>query len=154
MSFLLGLCIFNMHSSHFIFVFQPSLMYMENYIERWKSSQCAQKGESECPLYRILAERPIARSKLWTHLDLAMRFLAHLGFPWFRKDGASSREGETMVQINRRREKLGNFIFISKKNNRNSSLFRNVLEEKKVRWWKFLGALSQQCRKSVSNEPP
>ena len=51
-------------------------MYRENCTERCKSHQLAQRSESECPLYRVLAGAPIARPKLMTS-NLVMVIVAH-----------------------------------------------------------------------------
>ena len=56
-------------SLHSLIIFLPSFIPKEIPARRCKSDQCAQKGECECPLYRVLAGAPIARPKLialWT----------------------------------------------------------------------------------------
>ena len=53
----------------FFFPFQCSPLYRERGAGRLYSDQTAFKGKNRCPLYRVLAEHPIAQPKLtlfWT----------------------------------------------------------------------------------------
>ena len=75
-SFFTRLYISNLPSTHSSIAFQPSFMYKENCTDRCKSHQLAQRSESECPLYRVLAGAPIARPKLMTS-NLVMVIVAH-----------------------------------------------------------------------------
>ena len=59
-----SVCLFHPISFHFLAIFQSSFMPREIHPQKCKSDQIAQRSECGCPLYRVLAGAPIARSKL------------------------------------------------------------------------------------------